>query len=404
MFRRTFVLISLCILCFTPGFASQIDMLLPGISQLSSPLSYGKVYSYAAGTNSAKALYADAALTEPHDNPASLDLNGRLVAYGSGAYKFIIKDMEGNTIITVDNYQLPFTGEVAATNPFGLVLTQAEIFSDYINVDVMEVASLTVTDSLAVSSAQISATGFSALGNRVEAVATGTAVDDATNKGQMDFAISAAIDAISIPSSINVEVFNATGSDVFVVPVGVERIYALILGGGGGGGGGGDEGTYLGVGGGAAYGPWSTLSGSAATFSVPMGWFTPINVTPGETLGLVIGAGGAGGTTGGAAASGTAGLPGEASVITRVLTEIARSDGGLGGLGGGAAAHQTSIPEYTLRGQSSPFGNSEIFPSADTKSGPGAGGMGGGTFSFTIGDTATEDGQSGGDGLILIIY
>ena len=404
MFRRTFILISLFAICYIPGFASQVDMFLPGITQLSNPLSYGKVYSYEAGTNTLKALYADAALSEPYDNPASLDMSGRIVAYGSGAYKFIIKDRFGNTVFTVDDYQLPFTAEVAAVNPFGPVLTQAEIYSDYINAAEIEVASMTVTGVLVIPDGKIAAQGFDASGNKVEGVADGTEADDAATKGQMDSAISAAISGLSIPTSLNINVYDTPGSALFEVPSGVERIYAIVLGGGGGGGGGGNNGTYLGVGGRQAFGPWVKLSGGEESLSQPLNWLTPISVTPGETLGLTIGEGGLGGPTGGEGESGGAGLDGQLSSITRFFTVLVKSEGGYGGIGAANNAHASSLPEYMLPGGDSPFGVCPRPNSTETiRSGPGAGGVGGGTIE-NIFASITIDGQPGGDGLIIILY
>lgn len=42
-----------------------------------NPLASGKIFSYAAGTTTPKALYTDSALTVPHANPIILDGNGR---------------------------------------------------------------------------------------------------------------------------------------------------------------------------------------------------------------------------------------------------------------------------------------------------------------------------------------
>lgn len=67
------------------------------------PLNGGKVYTYAAGTNTPKATYTDNTENTELDNPIELDSAGRVVAWGTGAYKFIVKDALDNTIETTDN-------------------------------------------------------------------------------------------------------------------------------------------------------------------------------------------------------------------------------------------------------------------------------------------------------------
>src|SRR5438874_9723943 len=58
------------------------------------PVPGAKVYSYAAGTDTPKALYGDAAGVSPLTNPAICDASGRLLAFvtvGEG-YKFNVTD------------------------------------------------------------------------------------------------------------------------------------------------------------------------------------------------------------------------------------------------------------------------------------------------------------------------
>ena len=71
----------------------QVEFLLSGLVANGQMLSLGKVYTYAAGTTSAKSLYTDAEMTEIASNPLTLDLNGRYVAYGDGLYKFESKEI-----------------------------------------------------------------------------------------------------------------------------------------------------------------------------------------------------------------------------------------------------------------------------------------------------------------------
>lgn len=68
-----------------------------------NPLVGGLIYSYVAGTNTPQASYTDASGSTPAANPVVLDSAGRADIWGSGVYKFVIKDSVGNTIDTIDN-------------------------------------------------------------------------------------------------------------------------------------------------------------------------------------------------------------------------------------------------------------------------------------------------------------
>jgi hypothetical protein len=67
------------------------------------PLNGGFVYTYAAGTDTPKATYTDDSEDTELDNPVELDSAGRATIWGSGSYKFVVKDSLGNTIETTDN-------------------------------------------------------------------------------------------------------------------------------------------------------------------------------------------------------------------------------------------------------------------------------------------------------------
>lgn len=83
----------------------QLEFLQAGQYYNGQALAGGKLYSYDAGTLTPRALYSDAALTTPLSNPAILDSQGRIHAFASGAYKFILKDSSDNTLYTWDgNY------------------------------------------------------------------------------------------------------------------------------------------------------------------------------------------------------------------------------------------------------------------------------------------------------------
>src|SRR5262245_8564621 len=68
------------------------------------PLAYGRLYTYAAGTDTPLAVFTDITLTVPHPNPAVLDAAGRITLYILPAsYKFTLKDQNDLTIWTQDN-------------------------------------------------------------------------------------------------------------------------------------------------------------------------------------------------------------------------------------------------------------------------------------------------------------
>lgn len=63
----------------------------------------GKVYTYAAGTTTPLATYSDAAGAVPNTNPVVLDARGEALIFWNGNYKVVLKDLNDNTIWTVDN-------------------------------------------------------------------------------------------------------------------------------------------------------------------------------------------------------------------------------------------------------------------------------------------------------------
>jgi len=75
-----------------------------------SPLAGGKMYTYDAGASTPKATYQDAAGTIANSNPVLLDATGSAVVYWSGNYKIIFQDALGNTVYTIDNYNVDPTG------------------------------------------------------------------------------------------------------------------------------------------------------------------------------------------------------------------------------------------------------------------------------------------------------
>lgn len=185
MFRKTLLLILIVLLFTTPAHATGgkvIEFLLSGLSTIyAGTLNGGSVYTYAAGTTTPKAIYSDQELTTAYDNPATLDTDGRLVAYGSGMYKFIIKDSSGNTIFTADDVEVSSVEETIGdtTDPFGETLTQTNLIVENLTNSDAQIDTLTVTGSATISTLSMD-------DNQINDVASGTADTDAVNVEQLN--------------------------------------------------------------------------------------------------------------------------------------------------------------------------------------------------------------------------
>src|SRR3954468_20877348 len=65
------------------------------------------LHSYAAGTTTPLATYADSSGGTSNQNPIQLDpAGGAQIWLGTSAYKFILKDTSGTPIWTVDNVSM----------------------------------------------------------------------------------------------------------------------------------------------------------------------------------------------------------------------------------------------------------------------------------------------------------
>lgn len=84
--------------------AKQIDVLLAGVRTLTGAAAAGYlVYTYAAGTNTAKTTWTDKDKATPATNPITLDAYGRAQVYAEGIYKLLVKTPAGATVYTWDN-------------------------------------------------------------------------------------------------------------------------------------------------------------------------------------------------------------------------------------------------------------------------------------------------------------
>jgi hypothetical protein len=62
------------------------------------PLAGGAVYMYVPGTTTAKTTWKDPGETVPNTQPIVLDSAGRALIWGSGEYRQVVLDVNGNTI------------------------------------------------------------------------------------------------------------------------------------------------------------------------------------------------------------------------------------------------------------------------------------------------------------------
>jgi len=69
-----------------------------------APLAAGTLTTYAPGTSTPKATYTDSSGLTPNANPVVLDANGEADIWLSGNYKLVLKNGDGATQWTVDNY------------------------------------------------------------------------------------------------------------------------------------------------------------------------------------------------------------------------------------------------------------------------------------------------------------
>lgn len=103
---------------------SYAPLLLQAFDDYGVILSGGRLHTYEAGTTTPLATYQDLEGATPNENPVALDTAGRAtVRVTNGvAYKFVLKDADGNTITTLDNI-IVGTAESATTEIYPVHMT-----------------------------------------------------------------------------------------------------------------------------------------------------------------------------------------------------------------------------------------------------------------------------------------
>lgn len=187
MYRKTLLLILVLLSGVVYADGKAIEFLISGVTTLQGSVSGGSVYAYAAGTTTLKDIYSDAAMTTALDNPAELDSDGRLIAYGSGVYKFVIKDEYGDTVFTADNVEVNSVQNLIDEDedPFGETLTQTNLIVTNLSADDAVINTLQVATSAVIVNLDVDST-------IIQNVANASDSTDAVNLGQVQSLITAA--------------------------------------------------------------------------------------------------------------------------------------------------------------------------------------------------------------------
>lgn len=130
--KKIFIVIALICAIAIPVYGAsvgkQVDFLAAGLEQDDAALSGGKVYTYEAGTTTAKACYTDREKTLAETNPIILDSEGRTTAFCDGVYKMVIKSSADVTLVTMDG--VSYGGEGISTAKLSSYGSLAEAVAD----------------------------------------------------------------------------------------------------------------------------------------------------------------------------------------------------------------------------------------------------------------------------------
>jgi hypothetical protein len=100
---------------FAADTAKQVDFLAAGLEKDGSTCSGCKVYTYEAGTTTAKTAWTDREKTTPATNPVVLDSEGRAELFADGVYKMVVKTSADVSYFDIDGVSYGEEGLQTAT-------------------------------------------------------------------------------------------------------------------------------------------------------------------------------------------------------------------------------------------------------------------------------------------------
>lgn len=115
-----------------------------------APLIGGKLYTYEQGSSTPKATYSDYDLSTPNANPVVLDSRGEAVVYGSGYYKFVLKDSDDVAVWTFDNLLAGEPVDWVSISDYGNSLVTAVSDIGATNYTLLIDRAITVSDNVTV--------------------------------------------------------------------------------------------------------------------------------------------------------------------------------------------------------------------------------------------------------------
>lgn len=347
------------------------------------PLAGGTINTYVPGTTTPKQTWQDANASILNTNPIVLDAAGRCIVYGTGSYRFIVKDALGNQIydkITTDTSSpVVSNGGTSGGSANAQTVTAANFNSTDGQIIIFK-AGFTNTSALSVNP------NVSGPINVLKDTTSGPVSlvgGEVTQNNEVAVVYDAGAGAFHIlnPAPLPIKVTTyASGTGTHTPSNGTRQMRVRLRGGGGGGGGvaatGAGENAVAGAGGEGGYVEhfYTTVSG---TYSYGVG-------AGGSAAGTGNASGGTGGNTtfGALTASGGGGGGGGATGSTSAAQA---------GAGGGAASGGNLL---NLPGQSGHMGIRNIGGSA---SGNGGGTTGGtGVSTNGVGNAGTNGGGASG--------
>ena len=90
------------------------------------PYAGGTIGTFVPGTSTAKSTWSDAEQTALNTNPIVLDSAGRCTMYGTGAYRLILKDADGNLIWDQETSNIDTSGLVTMAQVNAAVQTETD--------------------------------------------------------------------------------------------------------------------------------------------------------------------------------------------------------------------------------------------------------------------------------------